>query len=139
MFLGVPNTSVPAVNTFYGVGSHCIILTWRRLDLTLVVVYKSPKFANGQFIRHLTGVLDSISGDIVIVGDININLKENAGTTIRTLFESRGLQSKLNLTEPSTDGDTHIDCCFSNVNQLQAWFYESYYSYHKPICVVWPK
>jgi len=45
----------------------------------------------------------------------------------------------LPFTLSSTNFNTHIDTCFSNMSNLNVWFYESCYSHHKPICMAWRK
>jgi hypothetical protein len=102
-------------------------------------MYKHPNYPIRLFLSSLKEILDIGAAKSVFLGDINIDLQKPEGHHVLKLFRERGLESKLDIEKPSTDGGSHIDICFSNVDTLQAWFYESYYSYHKPICVVWPK
>jgi len=40
---------------------------------------------------------------------------------------------------PSTDYGRKLDACFSNIREVDAWFYESLCPDHKPICSTLPK
>lgn len=54
-------------------------------------------------------------------------------------MKNNNLNTLLNINNVSTNLGTHIDICFSNVQLSEAFFYETYYSYHKPICIIFPK
>ena len=145
LLLGKENSGlsdVPTIETYFGdkgPNDHCLISRWRINDKTVLMLYKSPKFSKPDFLQHLSTRLEQETGDLIVFGDININLRGPEGKQVRLLFSKFKLTSKLNLQDFSTDEGTNIDCCFSNLNGLDAWFYESYYSYHKAICIVWPK
>jgi hypothetical protein len=129
----------PTIHTDYSSKGHCLFVKWRMSQVNIIMCYKSPNYSKSLFIRKLGDILGTIQGNILVFGDMNIDLKKNEGKKLIDLFYSFNLISKLNIQATSTDGGSHIDCCFSNVNNLEAWFYESYYSYHKPICMVWKK
>lgn len=120
----------------YGSNCHCLCTTWVQSDVQLLMVYKSPSYPATDFLDFLTNILEPLNGLIVIVGDFNLNLSKSENE-IATLFQRKGLCSCLSYNFASTDGGTIIDYCFSNLDGLNAWYYESYYSYHKPICVTW--
>jgi hypothetical protein len=121
------------------VTGHCLFLKQRISNVTVTFMYKHPNFPDRKFLRHLRSALEDVSGKEIFVGDININLQQPEGRRVLSLFMEFHFHSNLNIAQASTDGGTHIDCCFSNADEVEAWFYESYYSYHKPICIVWPK
>ncbi len=102
-------------------------------------MYKSPMFQKSRFREILQSSLSTVNADAVYVGDINLDLSDEKNADIIDIFAEYGFTSQLNRMDSSTNGGTHIDVCFSDVDYLSSWFYESYYSYHKPICVAWPK
>ena len=129
----------PEIHVDYTNSGHCVIVPWRISNVQMIMCYKSPKYSKSQFVRKLKEALEKSRGTVVVFGDININLQEESGQQFRQLMQSLNLESKLNFQDPTTDYGTHIDCCFSNVPGLEAWLYESYFSYHKPICMILPK
>jgi len=118
---------------------HCIIIKLKLFDVIVIIIYKSPKFPNPTFIHNLADVLQNISGKIVVAGDFNINVHNSDSRLLTKLMDKYKLVSLFRNCDVSTDYGTLIDNCFSNVPEIQGWFYECYYSYHKPICIVWPK
>lgn len=132
-------TAYPSVQKVSSVDGHCIFLTVKFGKLTIIIMYKSPTFPKPTFRRMLQDSLLTSNEDAMYIGDINLDLSSSQNTDIVELFAQFGLHSQLNLTDSSTNLNTHLDICFSDVPYLTCWYYESYYSYHKPICVVWPK
>jgi hypothetical protein len=118
---------------------HCLFVKWSISNLDAIMVYKSPKFPIPLFLEELRNQLLVSENQLLVFGDFNINLKESEGKKLSEVFEEYGMTSKLNIRHPTTNGGSHIDCCFSNGPDVEAWLYESYYSYHKPICIVWPR
>jgi hypothetical protein len=118
---------------------HCLFIRWSASNLNLIMVYKSPKYSTSQFVEQLRTQLSVSASNLLVFGDFNINLKESEGKKLSDVFQEFKLTSKLNTHYPTTNGGSHIDCCFSNHEGVEAWIYESYYSYHKPICIVWPR
>ena len=131
--------SSPQIVTDFKTKAHCIFVSFEISNVKIVIMYKSPKYPKTPFLEILKQHLDTTSGNCFFIGDININLQASEGKSILHLFRQYNLKSSLDIKLPSTDYATHIDCCFSNMSGLKSWFYESYYSYHKPICVIWPK
>jgi len=125
---------------YFNEQGHSLFVKWIVDDTHLVMIHKSPKFSTATFMRHLRLELQMIKGEqkYLFFGDFNINLQGPEGKRLIEMFGEYGLTSKLQLTDISTDGGTLIDGCFSNKEDVKATFYESYYSYHKPICIVWP-
>jgi hypothetical protein len=128
---------MPTIKKHFVERSHCLFLKWTTSNVGITVMYKSPGYPNRKFLHFLDRFLAELNGPGVFVGDININMQKPEGENVLKIFQKHNYDSKLNLESPSTDGGTHIDVCFSNVPHLEAWFYESYFSYHKPICITW--
>ena len=84
-------------------------------------------------------MLLTVNEAAVYIGDINLDLSKDEHSDIVHQFNAAGLSSMLNLKATSTNLDSHIDVCFSDKRNLDCWYYESYCSYHKPICIIWPK
>jgi len=116
---------------------HFLFLQWCLDNVNLTTVYKSPKFSLRIFNEELEALLQKLSGLVIVFGDFNINLKSPEGNKLTELFQRYGLFSALVIGTPSTNQDTQIDLCFTNHPNVIAWYYESYYSYHKPICITW--
>jgi hypothetical protein len=131
--------STPTIIKHCSSTGHSLVVRFQILDMNMVVAYKSPQYSKSLFIKTMDDTFRSIEGDVVVMGDFNMDLRKSEGRKILDLFNAYQLESKLNLGSFSSDGGTHIDYCFSNVANVQAWFYETYYSYHKAICVVMPK
>jgi hypothetical protein len=129
----------PGVYTDFSENGHCLIVKWRMSNVIIIMCYKSPRYTKNLFLGRLDEVLGGIIGNILVFGDFNIDLQKEEGRQVINLFRKYYMKSKLDIRASSTDGGSHIDCCFSNVQSLDAWFYECYYSYHKPICMVWKK
>jgi hypothetical protein len=128
------------IRTDFSSSGHYVFVHFQVSDVNLIMVYKSPNYSVCVFLRALEEVLISISGSIIVFGDFNIDLHSPVGRSTLDFFNRLNLESKLNYrTSSSTDGSTFIDFCFSNIPTVEAWFYETYYSYHKAICLVWPK
>ncbi|OXA43032.1 ATP-dependent DNA helicase pif1 [Folsomia candida] len=86
------------------------------------------EYSKSRFLAKLDEILNQLNGKVLIFGDANINLSKWEGRGLLELFSTKNCTSKLPIQEPSTDYGTHIDICFSNVDEIEAWFYESYFS-----------
>ncbi|CAF4789648.1 unnamed protein product [Rotaria socialis] len=77
----------------------------------------------------------AICENIIVVGDINIDLKIKTNHKFIKYMESfrRTLINKLS--KSSTHAKTQIDYCFNNVNDLKSDYFESLTSFHKPIWI----
>jgi len=119
--------------------AHFVMVDWKVSEVQLIMVYKSPKYGISRFLEKLRDILTAIQGPCVVFGDFNINLQIEDGKKLIGMFAEFDMVPKLNIQQATTNGGTHIDCCFSNSQNVTSWVYESYYSYHKPICIVWPR
>ena len=118
---------------------HCIFVQGKINDVVCVIMYKSPKFPAAKFLDKIRSILCKSFGQMMFLGDININLFSSDGFAVKQLYQEFGFHSLVPNNRSSTNGHTQIDCCFCNFTSqnVKSWFYESYYSYHKPMCVVW--
>jgi len=128
-----------AVHVNFASNAHFVIVSWNVSEVQLIMVYKSPKYGISSFLEKLRDILTARRGPCVVFGDFNINLQNPEGKKLIGLFEEFEMDPKLNIQQATTNGGSHIDCCFSNSQNIISWVYESYFSYHKPICIVWPR
>jgi nucleoside-triphosphatase THEP1 len=121
---------------------HIDFTFWNLNTVQLVMIYRSPKSRVQDFLNHLDAVLVKLNAGntpTVIFGDFNIDLNHKDGDQCRAICTKHKLRSRLPPRCSTTDGNTQIDGCFSNLKFIEAWTYESVFSYHKPICITWVK
>jgi len=118
---------------------HIDLTTFALFGITFVIVYRSPSSKVTDFRKILSEkLLKHREENIVVVGDMNMDInKADIRTSLFDLFEEAGLTLKLPF-ESSTDGGSQIDTCYSNLPDINCWYYESVFSYHKPICIIVP-
>lgn len=116
---------------------HCLFAKYLIGAVHVIVMYKHPKYSKQQFQIRLEESLKNVQGNAIIVGDINIDLLNELNRNVCQLFEKYNFRSQLSR-NPSTNLATQIDCCFTNF-EVTSWLYETYYSYHKSICIIFPK
>jgi len=129
----------PIYNCYYSTSGHCLFLTFQINDVKAIMSYKSPGYNPNLYIERVEALLSSHSGNILFFGDINIDMQKKDGEKIRKRLMDLHFTCLIDVLSCSTDGGTHIDVCFANFQLVEAWFHESYFSYHKPICIIWPK
>ena len=71
---------------------------------------------------------------MIIGGDFNINIEKDQ-IMINNFFSQTKLNFCLPIDHPSTDYNTQIDLCFSNI-KLKSNYYESLLSDHKPFWII---
>lgn len=73
--------------------------------------------------------------DMVIIGDFNTNLMQesNEKSQLLRFMTHNGFHQCQNNNFPTTDNNTMIDLCFSNIQNLKCHIYESITSDHKPL------
>ena len=121
-------------------GKHCIFITQRVQDVFIIFMYKSPKYSSAKFLAHLKKYLDRHENELaVFVGDINIDMWKQENKFVDDAFNSSNFRSALDLTWSSTGYGSHIDICYTNHALVKASYYESLFSYHKPICITFPR
>jgi hypothetical protein len=89
---------------------------------------------------YLTKILyDNIK--LVVFGDFNININNKSDSdSLLTFIENFGLVNSIGYDLSSTNYNTQIDICFTTKNlakQLRSGYFESLYSYHKPIWMLY--
>lgn len=137
--LNVEQNRTPNLHVDSSADGHCLFLQWVVSGINVIMTYKHPAYLQLRFVEKLAEILNKINGNILLFGDVNTDLTKPESKRFVKLMERKKLMSKLPIQDPSTDYGTHIDVCFSNVDSVDAWFYESYFSYHKAICIIWPK
>ena len=107
-------------------------------DICVISVYNSPNSSFDVLKRHMNEVI-SISKrfceDLIVVGDLNINLKIKANHKFIEYMESFKLTLINKLNKSSTNAKTQIDYCFTNMNDFKSDYFESLTSFHKPIWI----
>lgn len=109
-------------------------------NCTYIITYRSPSSSIQTFMQALDNMLRVVEGPFLLLGDINIDLSVEvlggaAGKFLQIMHDYNAV-SLTRLEEYSTDGKSHIDVAFSNCNFIESWYYETYFSYHKPICSI---
>ncbi|XP_059142987.1 uncharacterized protein LOC131930491 [Physella acuta] len=105
--------------------------------MTIITGYKSPSTPISVFRTTFHTLLSKVKfvEEIVVIGDLNFNILNNASSDLHDFFKQYKLTSALPLEIPTTDLNTQIDVIFSTTSVL-AGVYETYFSYHKPVCFI---
>ena len=74
-----------------------------------------------------------VSDKVILVGDLNIDSSFKKNHNSFKLFQENNIYYYLPKYEYSTNGNTQIDIACSNFQGVDFCFYESYFSYHKPV------
>lgn len=117
--------------------SHYFVVIISINSLMVALCYKHPKYPVGGFLNSVSSCMDRFHGSrIVVMGDFNVDILKNAHG-VQEFFTTRGFENKLKENDVTTEYGTQIDACFSNFQETTAFVHETYYSYHKGICVTW--
>ncbi|XP_054711012.1 uncharacterized protein LOC129220608 [Uloborus diversus] len=114
---------------------HLEVLVVEYEETYIVSVYRSPKFSLNDLFDCLTQMMkDFRKANFIILGDFNIDWKTHSRTFHQwmTAFNLRMVLAE----ESSTNYDTQLDLCFTNIESISAYYYESVTSFHKPIWVL---
>ena len=116
---------------------HIDVTTWIVLGIEFVIIYSHPLIKFDELMPMLSSLIQARSEvPTVIFGDFNMDLLcDKRLTKFFRDFLIKDRTPKI----PSTDYGTKLDACFTNIYGLDAWFYESIFSDHKPICMTVPK
>lgn len=118
--------------------NHYLILVGLLKGVRLFTIYKHPSFSKSDFLRVLGRQLEKHSSEpLLVFGDMNIDFSCSSNTNPLDFFQKFGLKSCLSFSESTTDYNTHLDVCFSNVQNIKCTIYENYYSYHKSLSIKW--
>ena len=107
-------------------------------DICIIYVYNSPNSSFDILKRHINEVITISKGfyeNIIVVGDFNINLKIKVNHKFIEYMESFGFSLNNILNRDSTNAETQIDYCFTNVKGLKSDYFETLTSFRKPICI----
>lgn len=121
-------------NVMKEVDCHLTYVEVRVKDMSVIAIYRHPKFPTGRLCSFIETYLNDKSGDMILIGDLNLHMQKE-GNKLRQLFSMHRFESKTPQDQPTTNGNTTIDICFSNAN-VTASLMETYYSYHKSMCRV---
>ncbi len=119
-------------------GSHYQLVRCHWDDIALFVCYKHKDFNTNVFLRDVKdAIFTTKENHLIIVGDFNVNFIKDNTFNLPAFFSALKMERSLKYDEATTDYGTQLDCVFTNVQSLQASVWETYYSYHKGICVNW--
>jgi endonuclease/exonuclease/phosphatase (EEP) superfamily protein YafD len=118
--------------------SHYQLVRCHWDDSAILICYRHKLFNVNEFLCAVKdAILQTKENHIILIGDFNVNLIKDNTFNLRRFFSVLQLESSLKNDESTTDYGTQIDCVFTNVQLLHATVWETYYSYHKGICVNW--
>ena len=106
------------------------------LPILLLSIYKAPNFPKKLFLEKLTIFVNRSSKkyqyrNIIIGGDFNINLKED-DNLLKNFMNETKMFNCLPKNHATTDYNTQIDLCFTNLKNIKCNYFESLLSDHKP-------
>ena len=103
---------------------------------TIVMIYKSPKCNIFVIDEILASIGLNRENKLILFGDFNVNFDENSNDfkKLQNIMQKFKLNIKCNH-YPSTNSGTQIDLCYSNHNKLDTCYFESVFSYHKPLLI----
>uniref|UniRef100_A0A8D8WGM7 ATP-dependent DNA helicase n=2 Tax=Cacopsylla melanoneura TaxID=428564 RepID=A0A8D8WGM7_9HEMI len=107
----------------------------------IMYLHKSPQCSVMNFKKHVENCLQSLQNhgvdNIVVVGDFNINVQDEKGAQfLKNFLSPYGLTLCTSENTVTTDNNTVIDMCFSNIQDFVAYITESVISDHKPLWFV---
>lgn len=116
--------------------------------ILIVSIYKSNLTSIEPVIKKINKILTSTNyhnnkHGLIISGDFNLNILEESNQKRKLLdfMNELNLQFTIPYGRISTDQMTQIDLCLSNLDSdtIQADYFESILSYHKPIWIKFKK
>ena len=112
---------------------HIEILAFETLNTRIITTYISPNYTNtlNDIFSSFQPFIES-SYPSVIIGDFNIDINTEKGTVLKQMFDEIGFKFILHLKHFSTD-KSQIDLLFANFELIDALYYESIDTLHKPI------
>jgi len=121
--------------------SNIELFVFKINNIGIIGVYKSPSKSLNDISKELEKIKyeklikDNQLSQIFMLGDFNHDLNDSIKRNKAENFMVKyGLKSVIDNGNMTTDGNTLIDWCLTNViSGFQFGIYESYFSYHKPI------
>ncbi|KAK7573658.1 hypothetical protein V9T40_004699 [Parthenolecanium corni] len=109
-------------------------IIWQGVAISFA--YKSPSTSFLKIETHFLELIRTLfehSEKVILVGDYNVDYNKDKKSKLFKIMQNQKLEYSLPAKEMSTNGNTCIDIAFSNYKENTFGFYESYFSYHKPI------
>jgi len=120
-----------------GRNGHIDATVWTIAGIQFAMIYSHPTVKFEELTSFLRTIIQSIPEiPTVVLGDFNLDLFSD--DRLLKFFLQYRLKERTSRI-PSTDYGTKLDACFSNILELDAWFFESLFSDHKPICITIPR
>lgn len=132
---GAPGITRMFYDVHYEGSSHCQFFRGEFCETEFVAVYRHPRFPRAKFLELLFNIIKTLCGDFIVFGDCNIDFNKAENQLLLTKFKNLNARLALRLNESTTEYNTLLDVCFTNVNDLTCHVYETYYSYHKGLCI----
>lgn len=117
--------------------SHYVIVKIKLENVLVLICYKHKDYSSGSFLQDLRDIIMAHDGNCIACGDFNIDLIRNTEVNLGTFFVNLGFHNLLPSVTSTTDHGTYIDICFSNYVDSRAFVYETFYSFHKGLCIYW--
>jgi hypothetical protein len=109
-------------------------------NVNISMIYRHPNSKLDIFYQYLEKLLEhNGSSEAAFFGDFNIDLKKKSNSILLSIYKKYGYDLKVPLNSSSTENESQIDLCFSNMKSARAWYYETILCLHKPICITWTK
>lgn len=114
--------------------THLEVVTFALENIYVIVCYKHPRFSSSVLLEVLQLILISSPGPKVLIGDLNMGANHDR-LKLNDFFSKFGMRPNLGTEDVTTELGSQIDVCFSNVSELLVSVAETYYSYHKALCI----
>jgi hypothetical protein len=130
------NASITSIGHWKrNLGGNVEVTAFALHGIGFYVAYKSPRATDKDLMLFLDDVMTNGPEDKVLMGDLNIDLRKPLPTCFKHFIGRHNLKSINPNSYPTTDAGTHIDVCLSNIKNIRSNVYESYFSFHKPLCI----
>ncbi|CAG2257671.1 unnamed protein product [Mytilus edulis] len=110
-----------------------VFRTNHNSDITIVTVYKPPHKPISELCERLLHVHETYvcNNDAIILGDLNVNWKEDSSNKQKLLTLMQQLKYKQLITQPTNDYGSTIDLIFTNIDCVDSGTNEVFFSDHK--------
>lgn len=106
-------------------------------EVVILICYRHKNYSPSSFLHDLKEIITSVNEKCIVCGDLNIDLIRNPNVNLKQFFENLGFHNLLPSVASTTDYGTYIDLCFSNYLEANSFIYETFYSFHKGLCIYW--
>jgi hypothetical protein len=104
--------------------------------IVIVSCYRSPKFKKSEMFRLFDNVLPKLPSPKIVLGDLNMDMHSSEAVELLAFMKQYNLKTISPSYCPTTNTGTQIDICFSDLDNICANTYESYFGFHKPLWAV---